>query len=57
MQILNKNFYLGCLDQEGGILTVHELELVDPTYKHALDSIHALGDVVNALSNRAKKIK
>lgn len=45
--------FLGCLDQEGGILNVHEPEVVDPTYTYALESIHRLGDVVNALSKRA----
>lgn len=45
------------MDQEEGILTVHDSETVDPAYTHALNTIHALGDVVNALSNRAKKIK
>lgn len=39
------------------MLTVYDKEFVDPTYKHALNTIHALGDVVDALSNCAKKIK
>lgn len=39
------------------MLIVHDSESVDPTYNYALNTIHGLGDVVNALSNRAKKIK
>ncbi|KAF7638817.1 PCI domain-containing protein [Meloidogyne graminicola] len=53
--ILDKKFY-GCL-QGDGILVIYEKETVDPSFELAIESIHAIGEVVDALGERAKKVK
>ncbi|KAL3077744.1 hypothetical protein niasHT_035536 [Heterodera trifolii] len=53
--LLDKKFS-GCL-QGDGLLVIYEQEQADPTYELAVDSVHAMGEVVDALYERAKEIK
>jgi len=53
--ILDKKFH-GILDQGAGVLIVFEETAVDKTYESALDTIHSMGKVVDALYARAKKL-
>lgn len=46
----------GCL-QGDGLLVIFEQELADRTYQLAVETIHAMGEVVDALSERTKKLK
>lgn len=39
------------------MLIVLDFNAQDPVYEHALDTIHAMVEVVDALSKRAKKIQ
>ncbi|KAI1727835.1 putative 26S proteasome regulatory subunit rpn-6.1 [Ditylenchus destructor] len=54
--ILDKKFS-GSLHQDDGMLIVYAVEEPDPTYQHAVATIHSLGEVVDALYTRAKKIR
>lgn len=54
--ILDKKFS-GSLHQDDGMLIVYDVEEPDPTYQHAVATIHSLGEVVDALYTRAKKIR
>jgi hypothetical protein len=45
------------LDQGAGILIIYKEEPRDETYEAAINTIHALGDVVNALSTQMLKLK
>ena len=47
----------GSLHQENGMLIVYDVEEPDPTYQYALETIHAMGEVVDALYVRGKKIR
>jgi len=53
--ILDKKFH-GILDQGAGVLIVFEETVVDKTYENALETIHSMGKVVDALYNKAKKL-
>lgn len=47
---------LGILDQNDGTLIVFDDVAVDKTYELALDTIHAMGKVVDSLYQKAKKL-
>lgn len=47
----------GTLDQGAGILLVYKDVAKDETYAAAINTIHALGDVVNALQTQISKLK
>ncbi|XP_005092362.1 26S proteasome non-ATPase regulatory subunit 11 [Aplysia californica] len=53
--ILDKKFH-GILDQGAGVLIVFEESESDKTYANALDTIHNMGKVVDALYQKAKKL-
>jgi len=53
--ILDKKFH-GILDQGAGVLIVFEETAVDKTYENALETIHSMGKVVDALYSKAKKL-
>uniref|UniRef100_A0A915MZW6 PCI domain-containing protein n=1 Tax=Meloidogyne javanica TaxID=6303 RepID=A0A915MZW6_MELJA len=53
--ILDKKFY-GCL-QGDGLLVIFDKEIVDPSFELAVEAIHAIGEVVDSLGDRAKKVK
>lgn len=53
--ILDKKFH-GILDQGAGVLIVFEEAAVDKTYENALETIHSMGKVVDALYAKAKKL-
>ncbi|XP_052801773.1 26S proteasome non-ATPase regulatory subunit 11-like [Mya arenaria] len=53
--ILDKKFH-GILDQGSGVLVVFDEAEADRTYENALDTIHDMGKVVDALYNKAKKL-
>ena len=46
----------GILDQGAGVLIVFEETVVDKTYENALETIHSMGKVVDALYAKAKKL-
>jgi len=46
----------GILDQGAGVLVVFDETESDRTYESALDTIHDMGKVVDALYNKAKKL-
>jgi len=46
----------GILDQNDGTLIVFDDVAVDKTYELALDTIHAMGKVVDSLYQKAKKL-
>ncbi|CCD70319.1 putative 26S proteasome regulatory subunit rpn-6.1 [Caenorhabditis elegans] len=46
----------GSLDQGEGMLIVFEIAVPDEAYQTALDTIHAMGEVVDALYSNASKI-
>jgi 26S proteasome regulatory subunit N6 len=54
--ILDKKI-TGTLDQGDGILVVYTEEPKSDTYDAAINTIHALGDVVNSLSKQMLKLK
>jgi len=39
------------------MLIVYDDETADPTYQHAVDTIHAMNEVVDQLYARARKIR
>ena len=39
------------------MLIVYEVEPVDHTYQHAVETIHAMGEVVDQLYLRARKLR
>jgi 26S proteasome regulatory subunit N6 len=43
--------------QGDGLLIIFEQETTDRTYESAVQAIHAMGEVVDALGERAKKVK
>lgn len=49
-------FAAGILDQGAGVLIVFEETVVDKTYENALETIHSMGKVVDALYAKAKKL-
>ncbi|KAI3416566.1 hypothetical protein GPALN_006105 [Globodera pallida] len=53
--LLDKKFS-GCL-QGDGLLVIYALEAPDRTYELAVDTVRAMGEVVDGLYDRAKKIK
>ncbi|XP_025096617.1 26S proteasome non-ATPase regulatory subunit 11A-like [Pomacea canaliculata] len=53
--ILDKKFH-GILDQGAGVLIVFEEVAADKTYENALETIHSMGKVVDALYAKAKKL-
>lgn len=53
--ILDQKFH-GILDQGAGVLVVFDEPEADRTYETALDTIHDMGKVVDALYNKAKKL-
>ncbi|XP_059171604.1 26S proteasome non-ATPase regulatory subunit 11-like isoform X2 [Physella acuta] len=53
--ILDKKFH-GILDQGAGVLIVFEEVHSDKTYANALETIHNMGKVVDALYHKAKKL-
>ncbi|GFS14013.1 26S proteasome non-ATPase regulatory subunit 11 [Elysia marginata] len=53
--ILDKKFH-GILDQGAGVLIVFEESATDKTYGNALETIHNMGKVVDALYQKAKKL-
>ncbi|XP_052249445.1 26S proteasome non-ATPase regulatory subunit 11-like isoform X3 [Dreissena polymorpha] len=53
--ILDRKFH-GILDQGTGVLVVFDETNSDKTYENALDTIHDMGKVVDALYNKAKKL-
>lgn len=53
--ILDKKFH-GILDQGAGVLVVFDETDADKTYETALETIHDMGKVVDALYNKAKKL-
>ena len=53
--ILDKKFS-GILDQGEGVLIVFDETPTDQTYESALETIQNMGNVVDALYNKAKKI-
>jgi len=53
--ILDKKFS-GILDQGSGVLIIFEDVAVDKTYETALEEIQAMGKVVDALYQKAKKL-
>lgn len=54
--ILDKKFS-GSLDQGEGMLIVYDVTPPDATYETALETIHAMGEVVDALYQRACKLR
>jgi 26S proteasome regulatory subunit N6 len=46
----------GILDQGAGVLVVFDETDADKTYETALETIHDMGKVVDALYNKAKKL-
>ena len=46
----------GSLDQGEGMLIVFDIVTPDEAYQTALDTIHAMGEVVDALYSNASKI-
>jgi len=54
--ILDKKFS-GSLHQGDGMLIVYEVEPVDQTYQYAVETIHAMGEVVDQLYARARKLR
>ena len=46
----------GILDQGAGVLIVFEETAVDKTYANAIETIHSMGKVVDALYAKAKKL-
>ncbi|EPB79828.1 PCI domain protein [Ancylostoma ceylanicum] len=54
--ILDKKFS-GSLHQGDGMLIVYDVSSPDATYETALKTIHAMGEVVDALYQRASKIR
>lgn len=54
--ILDKKF-CGSLHQDNGMLIVYDVEEPDPTFQFAVQTIHSMGEVVDALYSRAKKIR
>lgn len=46
----------GSLHQDDGILIVYEKQKSDETFEAALSTIHAMGEVVDALYQRATKL-
>ena len=46
----------GILDQGAGVLIIFEETVVDKTYENALETIHSMGKVVDALYAKAKKL-
>jgi hypothetical protein len=59
--LFNKiHFHLGSLHQdehEGLMLMVYDVVAPDTTYQLAIDTIHAMGEVVDGLYGRARKLK
>ncbi|XP_003741101.2 26S proteasome non-ATPase regulatory subunit 11 [Galendromus occidentalis] len=53
--ILDKKFS-GILDQGTGVLIIFEDQSIDKTYGSAIEVIHAMGKVVDALYQKAKKL-
>lgn len=53
--ILDKKFS-GILDQGTGVLIIFEDQSIDKTYESAIEVIHAMGKVVDALYQKAKKL-
>ncbi|CAJ0943280.1 unnamed protein product, partial [Mesorhabditis belari] len=54
--ILDKKF-IGSLHQGEGMLIVYDVELPDSTYDTSLETIHALGEVVDVLYQRASALR
>uniref|UniRef100_A0A1I7X9E6 PCI domain-containing protein n=1 Tax=Heterorhabditis bacteriophora TaxID=37862 RepID=A0A1I7X9E6_HETBA len=54
--ILDKKFS-GSLHQGDGMLIVYDVIPTDVTYEMALETIHAMGEVVDALYYRASKLR
>ncbi|PIO63281.1 hypothetical protein TELCIR_15118, partial [Teladorsagia circumcincta] len=54
--ILDRKFS-GSLHQGDGMLIVYDVSTPDVTYETALKTIHAMGEVVDALYQRASKIR
>uniref|UniRef100_F1KTN8 26S proteasome regulatory subunit rpn-6.1 n=1 Tax=Ascaris suum TaxID=6253 RepID=F1KTN8_ASCSU len=54
--ILDKKFS-GSLHQGDGMLIVYDLAPVDRTYEDAVETIHAMGEVVDALYQRVSKLR
>ncbi|CAI4229027.1 unnamed protein product [Auanema sp. JU1783] len=54
--ILDRKFS-GSLHQGDGMLIVYDVSPPDPTYETALETIHAMGEVVDALYHRACKLR
>lgn len=52
----NDSNYTGILDQGSGILIVYDEGLTDTTYTAALDTITHMGQVVDALYEKAKTL-
>lgn len=46
----------GILDQGAGVLVVFDEPTADKTYESALETIHSMGKVVDALYSKAKKL-
>lgn len=47
---------LGILNQDKGVLVIYKEVPVDNTYELALETVHALGDVLDGLFRMAKKL-
>uniref|UniRef100_A0A0N5BAP1 PCI domain-containing protein n=1 Tax=Strongyloides papillosus TaxID=174720 RepID=A0A0N5BAP1_STREA len=56
-QMILDNKINGSLNQACGILTIHGEEKVNSSYQTAIETINALGEVVDVLYERAKKIR
>ncbi|MCL4419922.1 PCI domain-containing protein [Patescibacteria group bacterium] len=54
--ILDKTFS-GVLDQEHGMLVVFEEQPIDPVYPHAIEIIQNMGNVLDALYEKATQLK
>uniref|UniRef100_A0A914C5N5 PCI domain-containing protein n=1 Tax=Acrobeloides nanus TaxID=290746 RepID=A0A914C5N5_9BILA len=56
-QMILDGKFSGSLHQGEGMLIIYEVEPVDKTYELAVETIHAMGEVVDALYARARKIR
>ena len=56
-QMILDHKFSGVLHQGDGMLIVFDVAPLDATYDAALDTIHALGEVVDALYHRAAQLR